>query len=67
MLVFVKSLTAWEREDLRKALGETEEGIPSIIALYKSGKCIEAIKKYRKAMNCGLKEARDFLEAQQRW
>jgi hypothetical protein len=48
--------------------GEKPEGGPSapetqVLALLRQGRKIEAIKVFRAATNCGLKEAKDAVEA----
>ena len=37
--------------------------VPELVLLFRSGKMIQAIQRYRKMAGIGLKEARDAVEA----
>jgi large subunit ribosomal protein L7/L12 len=46
-----------------EAAAAGEGGYPDVLAALDGGKLIEAIKLYRAHTNCGLKEAKDAVEA----
>lgn len=46
--------------------GPTSGASPEVVRLIRAGQKIEAIKVYRDATKCGLKEAKDAVEAVER-
>lgn len=46
-----------------KAAGGTGGASPAVVAALKAGNKIEAIRLQREATNCGLREAKDAVEA----
>jgi ribosomal protein L7/L12 len=51
------------REEIVLPDGDLSEFEKEILGLMKGGKKIEAIKRYREKTGCGLKEAKDAVEA----
>ena len=58
-----QAVEAIERGDVIKSIGLGDDFENELLALLQSGQKIEAIKRYRARNPCGLKAAKDFVEA----